>query len=95
MERLSLQRDVGRWEICSALSLRGAGSSYCTPPLRREGGASTWLPHQHPLWQAAPNADGADVSETVPFFSPISSANFNPEAEESEGVGGRQAADMK
>ena len=65
------------------------------PPLRREGGASTWLPHQHPLWQAAPNADGADVSETVPFFSPISSANFNPEAEESEGVGGRQAADMK
>ena len=77
-------------------SARGRGFLLYPPPrLRREGGASTWLPHQHPLWQAAPNADGADVSETVPFFSPISSANFNPEAEESEGVGGRQAADMK
>lgn len=47
------------------------------PPVRTAIG--TWLPHQHPLWQAAPNADGADVSEMVPSFSPINSANFNPE----------------
>lgn len=30
------------------------------------GAAGTWLPHQHPLWQAAANADGTDVSEMIP-----------------------------
>lgn len=54
----------------------GGGSPFA-PSVRRA--ASTWLPHQQPLWQAAPNADGADVSAMVPSFSPVNSANFNPE----------------
>ena len=54
----------------------GEGSPYSSLVRRASG---TWLPHQHPLWQAAPNAVGADVSEMVPSFSPINSANFNPE----------------
>lgn len=98
-EGLSLQRvDGGDGRSTLPPDWSGAGGwrercSSSTPPLAPHSrpvrtAASTWLPHQHPLWQAAPNADGADVSGTVPFFSSINSANFNPEAE-SEGVGGR------
>lgn len=87
---LCLQGWVGRWRG-SALPLEMGGESGVL--LIQKGGVgsegspcllseeSRWHldPSSAPIVQAAPNTDGADVSEMVPSFSPINSANFNPE----------------
>jgi hypothetical protein len=56
------------WEspnFTAAREVREVGAGGGGSPSTQRGAASTWLPHQRPLWQAAPNADGADVSEIL------------------------------